>query len=114
MFAHKIDSSASAIPASYDETAGSLMFTAPSAGKLMVINSCTDDLAMTIVGKDNTATPVSTITSNRNQAYIPGAATGTKAGWVLDGIPIIQGQRVYLRSDTGGAVSSGIVRFLLW
>ena len=91
------------------------MFTAASTGQLEVINRTESVLAMTFVPAENTATPVSSITSNRHQAYIPPAPSSTSsAGWVKDFLKMKQGDRVYLRSDTGSAVTSGIVYFNTW
>lgn len=115
MFAAKIVASTNNIPIAYDTTAGSLFFTAPSAGKIEIFHSCNAVLAIAIAGRDAGVTPPnSTITTNRRQLYIPPAPTGGYAGWVKDGLPVNQGDKVYIRSDSGSPVTVGTCYLNLW
>jgi hypothetical protein len=112
MYAAKIVASTNNIPTTYDATAGSLVMTAPSAGHLEVINTTTAVLAITIQSKNSPAAiPASSLATNPQQAYVPAAPSGSAAGWVKDGVIIQQGDKIYLRSDSGSSVSSGTVYF---
>lgn len=108
-YSHKVVASVNNIPTSYDETAGSLMFTGASTSVLEIINTTNSVLAIAVVSAPQT--PVSSITSNRSQFYIPAAPTSGSAGWVKDNFKITLNDRVYLRSDSGSAVTTGSVYF---
>lgn len=113
MFGHKIVASTNNIPASYDETDGSLAFTAPSGGHLEIINTCNSVLVVTKTSRPAT-TPDSDITTNRVQNYIPAAPTHGSAGWIKDGLMITLGDKIYIRSDTGAPVTTGSVYFNIY
>ncbi len=115
MYAHELNSAVNTIPTSYDETAGSLMFTAASTGQFEVLNRTQSVLVMTFVSSTDTQTPVSSVTSNRHQCFIPPAPSGSSAGFVHDFFKVKQGDRVYLRAhSSSGATSSGWVFFTTW
>lgn len=109
MYSMKVDASTANIPTSFDETAGSLMSAAVAAGnKISFINTTTKCIAWAI--GSSLTTPVSTLSTNRNQGFIPPAPSGGCAGIVFDLQKASRGDRLYIRSDDAAAATTGIVR----
>ena len=113
MYGAIIDASSNNIPTTFDETAGSLIASSLPAGvRIAFVNTTESVLAFSVA--DYSAAPSSVIGTNRNQGYIPAAPTGGTASIVLDGIVVSNGGRIYVRSDTGSAVTAGELRVMIW
>lgn len=106
-----IDASVNNIPTSYNATPGSLAINGcPSAGILVILNMTTSVIAVTVGTYPQI--PVSTISSNRNQGFIPPAAsTSLASGIIVDSFFITQNDKLYIRS-MDSAISSG--RVFIW
>lgn len=115
MYASKIVASDNNIPTTYGTGAGSLLVSSlPSSRQIEIINTCESVLVVSVGPPSDDQVPNSVITTNRKQLYIPAAPTGSSAGWVKDFFSIRLGDRIYVRSDTGSAVTSGTVYINLW
>lgn len=110
MYRAKVVASTNNIPTTFDTSAGSLIFTAPSAGLLEIINTTNSVL---IVAQTSHPTTVPSNSDSKGQNYIPAAPTSGSAGWVKDGFIVTLGDKIYLRSDSGSAVTTGSVYFNL-
>ena len=107
-----IDASSTNIPASFDNTAGSLVIDgSPSSGQLAVLSTATEFIAYTV--GDFHQRPVSTITDNRNQGVIPRAPTDATSAYINDEFKITRGNKLYIRSLSGSAITSGLVYITL-
>lgn len=100
----KVDSSSNNIPASFSSAAGSLVYSgARNIKKLVIINEATSAL------KINFTHGLTLTAPSDADAYVPAAVTGVGPGTlVLEDVKL--SPVLYIGSDTGGAISSGIVR----
>ena len=105
MYSIKIDAAANTVPIAFDETAGSKVGTnLPASSRLDVQNHTSHRLAITVA--DLQSAPSSTGT---NQLYVPPNGTIT-----LDEFLISNRSVIYLRSDSGPAITSGIIIIQIW
>lgn len=104
-----IDSSSNNIPTSFDSSAGSLLTSnAPSSGEIIILNYTSSVLAV-FNGRVSSA-PSSSLPGP--QSFIPAAPSGGAGVGTLS-IKVTQGDRVYIRSASGSAASSGKVYWSL-
>lgn len=100
----KIDSSVNNIPTSFSTAAGSLALPAISGRQqtLVLINESSSRIAVNVSQNSATTAPTSVV-----DAYIPAAPANGFSSVTLD-LPVLSGT-VYLKSDTGSAITSGLV-----
>lgn len=111
MYTAKIVASDNNIPTTFGTGAGSLIVNgAPSSGALGVINT-TESVLYVAVTSSPTVVPVSTLPGKC--IPIPAAPTGGTGVAVFDLLKITKGDLIYIRNDSGSAVSAGSVYLFL-
>ena len=71
-----------------------------------IINSTSSALAINYQGSSETSPPSTVL------AYCPEAPSGSYSTVVMDNVEI--GPNIYIKSDSGSAISSGLVRIFIW
>ena len=98
-------SGGSPIPTSYDiSDSQSAAVVCEAARHLMVLNETSARIAMMAIV--STSSPSDT---SKDQLYVIG---GAAAAW--DFLPIATGATVFLRSDSGAAITTGTVEIMCW
>lgn len=98
----KIDSSSTNIPSGFSTAAGSLVLTGIArADVLTIINETQSRIAVNYTTASTSSAPTLV------DAYVPAAAASSFAGLALDSCQIAS--NIYIKSDTGSAISSGVV-----
>lgn len=98
----KITASSSNIPTAFSTASTSLVVTGIArADVLTIVSTCTDRLAINYTAGSETSAPTNV------DLYIPAAAASGFAGYVLDNCQL--SSTIYIKSDTGAAISSGVV-----
>lgn len=107
MHTAKITASSDNIPTTFTSAAGSLVIDgAPSGGILYVMNLTTSVVVLTTA--QYLEVPSATLSTNRNQLPIPpGSSTSLASGIIIDAFKIRQGDKVYVRSDSGSTITAG-------
>lgn len=104
MYLAVVDSSSNNIPTTFDTSAGSLIVDgAPNASELSFINGTSGVVVGTINAK-NQAVPSSTVATNRRCFMV---APSTSSMQNMLHLKVEPGDQIYIRSDTGSALSSG-------
>jgi hypothetical protein len=104
----KVDSSSTNIPTSFDHTAsGSLALTGIAyAAHLCIVNRSTSRIAYNYTWGNPTTNPTTV------DGYLDGKGSGDFVAVIKDDIKV--SSCVYLMSDTGSAITSGIVTVETW
>ena len=104
-----LNTSSTNIPTTYGTGAGSLVLTGVGGegySHMKIVNETSSRIAIALAAKDD-AVPDSSTSTNTNQDIVSATSTEFK-----DDIHIYD--KVYLRSDSGSAITSGIVAVVLW
>lgn len=98
----KIDASSSNIPSAFSTAATSLVVTGISRADVLIIQStCTDRLAINYTAGSVSSAPSAV------DLYIAAAPASGFCGMAFDNCQL--SSTIYIKSDTGAAISSGVV-----
>jgi len=102
--AFRLDASSSNIPTSFTTGAGSLVMTGgANKGFFAIINYCTANLAVNYTWNDTATSPTLV------DAYVPAAVSGGGPGVLCLDNSLVS-NTVFIASDSGATLASGIVR----
>lgn len=104
-----INAASTNIPTTFGTGASSLILTdvgGQGFGHMKIVNETSSRIALCLTDKDS-GTPSSSTSTNPSQDIVSATSTEFK-----DDIHIYD--RVFLRSDSGSAITSGIVAVVLW
>lgn len=107
-----IVSSGTTIPASFDETSGSLLASSIPAGSRIMVLNYTARIIMVCLG-EYSAAPSSTLSTTRNQIPVQAAVNGVPGNVVFDSHMVSNNARCYIRSYTT-SVATGDVMLTVW
>jgi len=110
-----IDASGTNIPTSYGSGSDSKIMTGmANTGyrHLRVLNKTAGRVALCFVADKNASVPSSSNSANTAQHYVPEPSSGNTTVDFVDEICVFDS--LYIRSDSGSAITSGVVVVELW